>query len=205
MDADWNPLEIAEIQSRFAATSAPWWIAGGRAIDLFLGWETRAHADIDIEMFRSDTDVLFDVFGGWELKLMSGGDLTPFSRDKDLAPEVFGVWGRPSPSDPWSVEVMLADGDMAEWKFRRDNSITLSGSHLLRRTDGGVPYCTPEVQLLYKSKMARAKDDVDFTRCLHRLTSSQRQWLWDAIARSEPDHPWIPALRVANIGSMNEA
>jgi hypothetical protein len=201
----WNPLSVSEVRNRFEEVSIPWWIAGGLALDLFLGWETRPHADIDIEIFRSDRDVLFDVFPDWDLQLMSGGELSPFNRGQEIAPSVFGVWGRPSPADRWAVEIMLADGTMTEWMFRRDNAIALPGDQLLRRTADGVPYCTPEVQLLYKSKMARPKDDVDFARCLHRLTYAQRGWLADAIASSEPEHPWIVALHAANADSMNEA
>jgi hypothetical protein len=204
MHDDWKPLAVPEIGTRFSATSVPWWIAGGLAIDLFLGWRTRPHADVDVEMFRSDRDALFDVFSGWDLQLMSGGELAPFSRGEELAPEVFGVWCRPHPGGPWAVEIMLADGDSTAWKFRRDNEITLPGVQLLKRTPDGVPYCTPEVQLLYKAKMARPKDDIDFARCLHRLTSHQRVWLADAIAISEPDHAWIATLRAANAAPMNE-
>ncbi len=57
---------------------------------------------------------------------------------------------------------MLADGDRSEWRFRRDNAITLSGDRLFNHTPDGIPYCTPEVQLLYKAKKARPKDDIDF-------------------------------------------
>jgi hypothetical protein len=202
---DWNPLSIPEVLARFERVSTPWWIAGGHALDLFLGWETRPHADIDIEMFRSDKDALFDVFPDWDLQLMSGGELTAFDRGQEVAPNVFGIWCRRSPNRPWAVEIMLADGDMTEWMFRRDNAIALPGEQLLRRTADGVPYCAPEVQLLYKAKMARPKDDIDFARCLHRLTPAQRGWLADAIARSEPNHPWIVALHAANTDSMNEA
>lgn len=202
---DWNPLSIEEIRIRFEAVSIPWWIAGGLALDLFLGWETRPHADVDIEMFRSDRDVLFDVFPDWDLHLISSGELTSFNRGQEVAPDVFGVWGRPGPAEPWAVEIMLADGDLTEWMFRRDNAIALFGDQLVMRTADGVPYCTPEVQLLYKAKMARPKDDIDFARCLHRLTYSQRGWLSDAIARSESEHPWIVALLAANADSMNEA
>jgi hypothetical protein len=202
---DWNPLSIPEIVISFEEVSVPWWIAGGLALDLFLGWETRPHADIDIEMFRSDRDVLFEVFPDWDLQLMSGGELTVFNPGQEIAPDVFGVWGRPSPAESWAFEIMLADGDLTEWMFRRDNAIALPGERLLRRTTDSVPYCTPEVQLLYKAKMARSKDDIDFARCLHRLTPAQRGWLADAIARSEPEHPWIAALHAANADSMNDA
>ena len=205
MDDQWTPLDISEIRMLFASVSIPWWIAGGVAIDLFLGWETRSHDDIDIEMFRSDNDALFDVFVGWDLELVSGGEMAPFVRGEELAQDVYGVWGRPNGDDRWAVEVIFADGDVEEWQFRRDNSITLQGGQLLKHTSDGTPYCAPEVQLLYKSKVARPKDDVDFARCLHRMTGAQRDWLASAVARSEPGHPWVVALHAANSGSMNEA
>jgi hypothetical protein len=205
MDTEWAPLTIDQVRTRFAEVAVPWWVAGGHAIDMFLGWQTRPHADLDIEMFRPDRDVLFDVFPEWDLHLMAGGALTPFIRGKDVALGVFAVWGRPNPAGPWAVEVMLADGDMTEWRFRRDNAVTLPGNQLLRHTRDGIPYCTPEVQLLYKAKMARPKDDVDLGRCLRRLTSSQRGWLAAAISRSEPHHPWVATLRAVDFVPMNEA
>lgn len=173
MDSQWLPITVREVYARFSASSVPWWIAGGVAIDLLLGWETRPHADIDVEMFRSDRDALVDILHGWDLSLVSAGELTPFDPGQRVAENVYGVWGRPNPEASWAVVVMLADGDRSEWRFRRDNAITLSGDRLFNHTPSGIPYCTPEVQLLYKAKKARPKDDIDFARCLHRLTSSK--------------------------------
>jgi len=93
---------------------------------------------------------------------------------------------------------MLANGDIDEWRFRRDPGITLDGEMLILRTSSGVPYCTPEVQLLYKSKQSRPKDDVDLTRVLHKMSRIQRSWLADAIGRSDTEHPWISVLENAN-------
>jgi hypothetical protein len=198
MTQAWHPLAIDEVQERFANTEVPWWIAGGHAIDLFVGWVTRPHEDIDVEMFRKDRDVLFDVFPGWDLATVSYGGLVAWEPGTTIAPHVFGVWGRPSPAQPWAIEVMLADGDETTWRFRRDPEISLPGTQLVQSSHSWVPYCTPEVQMLYKSKMARPKDDVDMARVLHLMSESQRQWLADAIGRSDPDHPWIGLLEVAN-------
>ena len=197
MDDAWDPMSIAEVVDRFAGIEVDWWIAGGHAIDLFLGWQSRPHDDLDLEMFRKDRNVLFHVFPGWELFTVSAGDLTRWHADDALAPTVFGIWGRPSAERPWAVEVMLADGDGDEWRFRRDPLITMDRNRLTRTSPEGVRYCTPEVQLLYKAKQARAKDDVDFTRCLHLMSSAQKQWLRTSLARSEPDHPWITAREMA--------
>ncbi len=193
----WAPLSIEELTRRFAATTVDWWIAGGVAIDLFLGWTSRHHEDVDIEMFRRDRDVLFDVFEGWDLRTMSEGALSPWTRGEHIADEVFGIWGRPTAGDPWAVEVILASGDGDQWRFRRDPRITMAKDLLLRQTRSGIRYCTPEVQLLYKAKRARAKDDIDLTRVLHLLTADQKQWLMDALEMTEPGHPWLLVLESA--------
>jgi len=198
MASEWNPLTVEQVTARFSLFDFDWWIAGGHAIDLFLGWQTRPHDDIDIEMFRSDRDLLFDVLDGWDLHAVSVGRSVPWTRGEDLDADTFGIWGRPSPDDPWAVEIILANGDFGEWRFRRDPGITLDGEALVRRTSSGVPYCTPEVQLLYKSKQTRPKDDVDLTRVLHKMSPTQRSWLIAAIGRSDTEHPWISVLENAN-------
>lgn len=198
MDERWRPLELGEVAQRFRPFDVPWWIAGGWAIDCFLGWRTREHVDVDVEMFRSDREILFNVFDGWELFTVSGGVWAPWRRGMPITDDVFGIWGRPSPQDPWGVEVILADGDSSLWRFRRDRSITLAGGDLIAYTESGIPYCTPEVQLLYKSKQARPKDDVDLTRTLWHMSRSQRRWLADAIRRGDPGHPWIGVLEAVD-------
>jgi Aminoglycoside-2''-adenylyltransferase len=47
----WNPDKAATC---FAALHVPWWIAGGWAIDLFLGRQTREHEDLDVLILRRD-------------------------------------------------------------------------------------------------------------------------------------------------------
>jgi hypothetical protein len=197
MEHKWQPMTIAEVAARFRRVDVDWWIAGGFAIDLFLGWESRQHADIDIEMFRDDREVLFDVLDGWELFSMSDGNLSRWLRGDPIEPSVFGIWGRLHEGAPWAIEVMLADGDRSEWRFRRDPSITMPVDRLIRTSTSGIPYCTPEVQLLYKSKMARPKDDIDLAHCLHRLAPEQRRWLLESVARSTPHHPWVGVLQAS--------
>ena len=203
MAHEWEPMSIDRMVGRFAGTGIDWWVAGGCAIDLFLGWETRPHADLDIEMFRSDCERLFEIFKGWDLHTVSDEGLTSWEDPADLDESVFGAWIRPDPKAPWQVEITFAGGNKSEWRFRRDPSIVLSGGELIRRTETGIPYGTPEVQLLYKSMIARPKDDVDLARCLVRMTVEQRSWLADAIARTTPDHAWSGVLG-ASLGEQHE-
>jgi hypothetical protein len=39
----WRTLEPAAARQIMSAVDVPWWIAGGWAIDLFVGARTRAH------------------------------------------------------------------------------------------------------------------------------------------------------------------
>lgn len=190
----WDPLTIDEVLVRFAAVEVPWWVAGGIAIDLFLGWETRHHDDIDVEMFREDRDALLEAFKGWDLHAARDGGLTRWIEGEPLDADAFAIWGRPHMRAPWAVEILLASGDIDAWRFRREPSITMAGDRLIRTTGSGVPYCTPEVQLLYKAKRARRKDDLDFTRCLHRMAPDQIGWLRDALDRFDGTHPWVAVL-----------
>ena len=48
-----NPL-INEISLLLKRASRPFWLAGGHAIDAYLGKETREHDDIDFVIKRSD-------------------------------------------------------------------------------------------------------------------------------------------------------
>jgi hypothetical protein len=197
MEHSWEPIGIGEVAHRFAAIDVDWWVAGGLAIDLFLGFESRPHADIDLEMFRSDREALFEAFEDWELFSAAQGALTRWNPGEAIDQPVFGIWGRPGPDAPWGVEVMLADGDAGTWRFRRDNEISLARKKLTRTTPTGIRYCTPEVQLLYKSKQARPKDDADLAHCLHRMTTDQRVWLTNAVERTSPGHPWAGVLEAS--------
>src|SRR5271169_2186940 len=48
----WRMLTPSAAVALMTALHSPWWIAGGWALDLFLGRVTRAHKDLDIGIFR---------------------------------------------------------------------------------------------------------------------------------------------------------
>ena len=48
----WQPWQPEEVASFFSTLTVPWWIAGGWALDLFLGVQTREHEDIDVQILR---------------------------------------------------------------------------------------------------------------------------------------------------------
>lgn len=61
----------------------------------------------------------------------------------------------------------------------------------------GIPYLAPEIQLFYKAKNGRLKDETDFATILPVLTKPQRQWLADALSLVYGSaHPWRARLLV---------
>ena len=56
------PLQVAQAMAGFRR---PWFIAGGWAIDLFLGRVTREHADIEIAVLRTDQQFLRQHLRSW--------------------------------------------------------------------------------------------------------------------------------------------
>ena len=73
-----------------------------------------------------------------------------------------------------------------------------------RTSSDGIRYLAPEIQLYYKAKNPRPKDEADFTAVLPVLTQTQRQWLSGTLARAFGDHPWRDQLAAGSAGHRLE-
>lgn len=70
-DGTFSPvLEVAGVLREFRR---PWFVAGGWAIDLFLGRMTRAHEDVDVAIFREDQLDLQDFLRGCRFTKIARG------------------------------------------------------------------------------------------------------------------------------------
>jgi hypothetical protein len=74
--ADWDAVSPLEAVEWFANVPVPWWIAGGWAIDLFLGRETRPHGDLDVGVLRRNVGEVLRSFPGSEAFEAKDGALT---------------------------------------------------------------------------------------------------------------------------------
>jgi hypothetical protein len=192
--ADWRSVAPQEALAWFSAISTPWWIAGGWAIDLFLGRTTRPHGDLDVGIRRRDARDALKCLGSWDVYEAKDGRLTHLRAGTGPCTDVNSLWCRPAGGKHWMVELLLDESDQDHWVYRRDRQIRRSFADLLRRDDSGLTYLVPEVQLLYKSSRTRPKDDVDFFNAAPWLDSSARNWLRESLRRATPLHPWIALL-----------
>ncbi|MFC4534696.1 nucleotidyltransferase domain-containing protein [Sphaerisporangium dianthi] len=187
---------MSDVVNLFSAAGERWWIAGGYAIELAVGRAFREHGDIDVLLLRDDQLTAQRILATWEWWCADpAGVLRPWKREEILPDTVHDIWCRPGPDEPWRIQVMLDESEDAEWVSRRDARVRRPIGRLGLVSAQGVPYLCPEVQLYYKAKRPRAKDEQDFTEALPILDGEQRRWLARTISMVYGDHPWPDRLR----------
>ncbi len=193
----WEPATPDEVAAIFRGGQARWWIAGGYAIELAAGRPVREHSDIDVLLLRRDQFAVQQALRGWEWQAADPpGSLRPWQRGEQLPAGVHDIWCRPGPGRPWRIQVMLDESSGEEWVSRRDERIRRPIASIGLVTASGIPYLAPEIQLFYKAKDPRPRDETDFAAARPVLTQAQRQWLSDALSLAYgPAHPWHDSLR----------
>lgn len=194
----WHPISPQETVQLFSNFPAPWCIAGGWGLDLFMDNVSRKHDDIDLVLFRKDQHLVFNVFSGFEIFVVHPpGTLRPWPEEEYLFPPLYNIWIREETQGPWKVQIMLQDHTEEEWQFRRDHSIAGPIDELIVRSKASIPVLNPVIQLLYKAKDIRTKDQHDFNMLLPFLDIGQKRWLHDRIKRIYGiEHPWLDSLLV---------
>jgi hypothetical protein len=190
----WHALHPREALPWFAALRTRWWVAGGWALDLYLQRQTRPHHDLDIGILRRDAPQVLAHLEHWRFCEARDGALAPLGPQATPGPQVNSLWGRRQGSAQWELELLLDESQHDAWIYRRDTAICRPLTEAILHDAAGMPYLAPEIQLLYKSRAPRPRDEADFAATAPHLTPSARDWLRDSIATAAPAHPWIAML-----------
>ena len=184
--------QCQKITSLMSGFNKTWFFAGGWAIDLFIGRETRHHQDIEIALFRKDQLNLKEYLIEWDFKKVVKGRFYTWENEFLELPvhEIHAL----KKSNGDKLEVLLNETMDYDWKFRRDLRISYPLNSVWSYSDTGIPYLKPEIVLLYKVKNTRDKDDQDFRTILGSLDNERKEWLWYAIQLHEPEHEWLQFL-----------
>ncbi|MEY2397366.1 MAG: 2-amino-4-hydroxy-6-hydroxymethyldihydropteridine diphosphokinase [Actinomycetota bacterium] len=175
---DWDTsVTPSDAAAWFAHWERTWAIAGGWAIELFVGHPVRVHADLDVAIARADASALRAFLEPeWELFSAHRGRLSVW--DGELRPDGgHQLWCRRRGGALWEFEVVFEDIRNGVLHYRRDPAITVPMTDAIAFTDDGVPYLAPELQLLYKSAHPRARDEIDFAAAAPRLPVAERERL----------------------------
>ena len=185
---------LRRVSELMRAFPAPWCVAGGWALDLFLGRVTRDHADAELAIFRNDQALLHRHLHGWTLEKVIEGRRLRWSADEQLQLPVHEIHARPFDQPDLAIEFLLNERTADEWIYRRDPRVTRPISRAILTSDVGYPILCPEIVVLYKSKFTRPKDEGDFMMVRGALDAEQRLWLRAALQTCHPEHPWLGIL-----------
>ena len=191
----WEGLQACDAARLLATANIPWWVAGGLALDLFRGTSPREHADLDVGVLRCDALAAVEAISTWQIFEAKKGELTRLSPGRAPRRDVHCLWCRPAGTARWAIELMMEEGDHDVWIYRRDERIQRPLSSVVQQTADALPYLSPEIQLLYKSKAPRNRDEVDFSVTWPLLPADARSWLHDAISLTAPRHRWLAFLK----------
>jgi hypothetical protein len=193
------PFGPGEIHALLKDAPFPWWIAGGWAIDLFLGRQTRPHFDIDVAIARQDQLLAQAYLTDWDFWTTRRDEteqivLDTWQPGQALGFEIPAVWARETESAPWRFELILHEIHDQTWTFRYNENIQHPLGGIGGVSSQKIPYLQPEIALLLKAARRRDVDEQDFQSVLPRLNSRQREQLAKDIAGFEPDHAWLALL-----------
>ncbi len=196
-----EPLRVAGLMATF---DRPWFVAGGWAIDLFLGRIRRQHKDLDFTIFRQDQMALQEHLAGFALQKIAGPDggeyAETWQQGEWLELPVHQIWVAMGP-DGWpTLEALLSETEGGEWWWRKNPLVRRPLSLFGKLSPIGVPYLSPEIVLLHKSRHMLDEnppknDQVDFDDTVDLLDPEARAWLRNTLETHFPGHPWLPHLQ----------
>jgi len=197
---EWDPWRPATVERLLARVEAPWYVAAGWAIDLFLGGERRDHEDLEIAVPSDRFAEVAEALAGFELFVVGGpapglGRAWPLADAGETLATYHQTWVLERAAGRWRVDLFREPSDGDTWICRRDESIRLPYDEVIERTGEGIPYARPEIVLLFKAKHARPKDDDDLAAVLPLLEPERRRWLAEALELVHPGHRWLSELQ----------
>jgi len=196
--------ELGPVVAFMGPFTRPWLVAGGWAIDLYLGRKSREHEDVDIAIFRPDQIAMQQYLAGWQLRRVNQRNLEEWKPGEWLSLPVHEIHALRDGGDPKELEILLDERDGDMWRFRKNLQVTRPVAKIALQTAGGIPFLGPEVALLYKAAQvissgpqldaAGEKSRGDLQSALPHLEAERRSWLRNAIDRCYPEHPWLASL-----------
>jgi hypothetical protein len=186
--------QLLRVVARLRRYPDQWWIAGGWAIDCFLGRVTRSHGDLEIGIWRDDQAKIPAIFPERRWEKVVEKSWEPWDAGEHLDLPIFQLKAT-GESTGEEVEFFLNDHDeQHNFICRRDARIRLPIDEAIATAPGDIPVIAPAMQLLYKAKYVRDKDQRDFDLILPLLSAAQCRWLRSSIELLHPNHLWLARL-----------
>jgi len=173
-------IKVKSIMDKFGF---PWFIAGGWAIELFLGKETRVHSGIEIGIYRKHQMHLYRYFESSKKYYVNNKSRIGKHDKKEWHKEYLQlpIHEIYIENKGIELEVLLNERDEDNWIYRRDQEIKLGDRKAVLFTEERIPYLCPEAVLLFKTKELRDKDCQDIENASKKMNVDQIEWLIENI------------------------
>ncbi|MDQ1683175.1 MAG: hypothetical protein QOH99_1716 [Frankiaceae bacterium] len=184
---------MAEVVTLLADAPVTWWLSGGYALDEFLGFTTRTHADIDVTVSRLEWPAMHAALRPTlDIWMARGGQLFN-TDDVEVPDDARNFWARERGGGPWRVQFNVEPISEGMWTYARDSRVSRSESQSVWWS--GRTWCiSPGIQLLWKAKAPAPKDEEDYRNVVPRLDSGERAWLSEAVRTAHSTSPWAHRL-----------
>ena len=187
--SNWQPLNLAYIKLKLK--DLEWILAGGFALEHFYGKAYRLNGDIDIIIKRSHQRQLTKYFEPRNIYVAYKGKLSPFSSNQYYEKPIQDIWILSDDNHFWCLQIMLIDEVNGKWRYKRNTAIQLPYEEIYLEKEG-IKILKPEIQLLYKSKSIRAKDQLDFEMIQQKLSIEAKAWLNNSLEKCySKKHIWL--------------
>lgn len=187
----WTPDELC---ARLGCSNADWYVVGGWALDLWHGYQTRAHEDLEFAVRPEQVECCRKSLSELDFFIAHAGALTHLSSTAPLPDDVWQLWGADITARRWRVDMMLERGSPNVWIYKREPSFCLPRATAIRKSSAGICYLAPSIVLLFKAKHLRDKDEHDFQAALPKLEPTEKADLLRWLKQLHPNHAWIAAL-----------
>ena len=209
---------IEEVNALLQGQDFSYAICGGFALDLFLGYESRVHGDIDVLALWEDRETIITYMqakGCCVYEMLGGGKvhrITDIRTQEKLRKNIFcctedcelvRLYDTEEKDVYWLdfqhtglsklnyIEFLFNEKTENEFVYVRDNRIKRKLESAILQKDG-IPYLSPELCLVFKSTdIEREGYQQDFELAVDKLSQEQRTWFENAMEMLYPEgHKW---------------
>lgn len=117
----WDPWHPQVVAQRLAGVTAPWYVAGGWAIDLFRGEQSREHEDLEIAVPAGRFAEIAERLEDCEFYGVDAGRIVPL--DAERMRTSHQTWAMSLATRRWCLDVFREPHDGDVWICRRDEEI----------------------------------------------------------------------------------
>ncbi|WP_455975446.1 nucleotidyltransferase domain-containing protein [Methylorubrum populi] len=192
----WDAWTPHELRQRLREVIVPWYVAGGWALDIWHGKQTRVHEDLEFVALRHDADRFRNILCELDFFAVKDGIIEYLPPSVPVPSDVSQLWSGDIQRGVWRVDLMIEQGTPDLWVYKRNQAIKMARSDAVRVSEGGIPYLSPLIVVLFKAKHRRDKDRADFELCLPKFSAGEKEQLIIWLNDLHPNHEWLTPLQM---------